>query len=249
MRGAVLPNDWRPDVMHYRRREFLEEVWEYKPGEHVTVLAPTGGGKTHLSYQLLDATATRQLQALVFVMKPRDETVDKFTRKTRFRVTRQWPPSLRDRLKEKRRGWVVWPKHTFDPDVDESRQRAVFRKAILDSYARGDRILFADESYSLENELPHGGLVKEIRTVHTKGRSMECGMWVASQRAAWISRWSYQAHHLFLGGDTDADAQKRLSEIGAAVDKALVRRIVGDLEEHEFLYINRRERTMCVVEK
>jgi hypothetical protein len=164
-------------------------------------------------------------------------------------VTRQWPPLLRDRLREKRRGWVVWPKHTFDPDVDESRQKAVFRKAILDSYARGDRILFADEQYSLENELPHGGLVKEIRTVHTKGRSMECGILVASQRAAWISKWSYQAHHLFLGGDTDEDAQKRLAEIGAAVDKRLVKRIVADLERHEFLYINRDDRTMCVVEK
>ncbi|MER7953059.1 hypothetical protein ABTY59_37340 [Streptomyces sp. NPDC096079] len=244
----MLRNDWRGDVMHYGRREFVREVFDYKPGQHVTVLAPSGGGKTQLSYQLLKEAASPECPALVFVMKPRDETVTRFSKSARFRTVRQWPPSLRDRLKTKPPGWVVWPETTFDPDIDESRQKAVFRAAILDSYKRGDRILFGDETYSLENELPQGGLKKEVRTVHTKGRSMECGMWVASQRAAWISRWSYQAHHLFLGGDMDEDAQKRLGEIAAAVDKALVRRIVADLEEFEFLYINRNERTMCIVE-
>lgn len=242
-----LPNDWRGDVQHYGRREFLDEVWEYEGGEHVTVLAPSGGGKTHLGYQLLEVTSRPELQAIVFVMKPRDATVDRFTKRTRFRKVKVWPPPIGARLQEKPNGWVLWPEHTFDPDVDESRQRVIFRRAILDSYKRGDRILFGDETYSLENELPHGALVKEIRTVHTKGRSMRAGMWAASQRAAWISKWAYQAHHLFLGAEPDGDAQRRLGEIGAAVDKDLVRRIVADLERYEFLYINRDQRTMCIV--
>jgi hypothetical protein len=77
---------------------------------------------------------------------------------------------------------------------------------------------------------------------------MECGIWSASQRAAYINRWAYQAHHLFLGHDPDDDAQRRLSEIGAAVDKALVREVVGDLRQYEWLYIHRDSRTMCIVE-
>ncbi|MFF8495185.1 hypothetical protein ACF06O_30655 [Streptomyces albidoflavus] len=238
---------WREHVTHYDRAEFLAEVWDYKAGQHVTVLAPTGGGKTQLGYQLLEVTARPELPAVVFVMKPRDATVEKFTRRAKFRIVREWPPPLRSRLQARPPGWVLWPKTTFDPDADDSRQQAVFRAAILESYRRGDRILFGDETYSLENELPRGGLQKEIRTVHTKGRSMACGMWVASQRAAWISRWAYQAHHLFLGGETDDDAVRRLSEIGAAVDKALVRRIVADLRQYEFLYINRDDRTMCII--
>lgn len=246
--AAPVANEWRDRVQHYGRREFLEEVWAYKGGEHVTVLAPTGGGKTHLAYELLEVSASPRCQAIVFVMKPRDETVDKFTKRAGFKVVREWPPPVHMRMQSKPPGYALWPKTTFEPDVDESRQQVIFRRAILDSYKRGDRILFGDETYSLENELPRGGLTKEIRTVHTKGRSMKCGMWVASQRAAWISRWSYQAHHLFLGGDTDDDAQKRLSEIGAAVDKRLVRQIVADLRQYEFLYINRDDRTMCVVE-
>lgn len=236
------------DVVRYGHREFLDEVWDYRGGEHVTVLAPSGGGKTHLSYELLEVTARPELQALVFVMKPRDETVEKFTKRAKFRLVRQWPPPVRARLQSKPAGWVLWPRHTYDPDVDESRQYAIFRTAILDSYKRGDRILFADETYSLENELPNGGLTKELRTVHTKGRSMACGIWSASQRAAYINRWAYQAHHLFLGHDPDDDAQRRLSEIGAAVDKQLVREIVGGLRQYEWLYIHRDSRTMCIVE-
>lgn len=236
------------DVTRYGHREFLDEVWDYRPGEHVTVLAPSGGGKTHLSYELLEVTARPDLQAIVFVQKPRDETVDKFTKKTGFRIVRQWPPPVNQRLRSKPPGWALWPKTTFDPDVDESRQFAIFKAAIADSYRRGDRILFADETYSLENELPNGGLTKWLRTVHTKGRSMRCGVWSASQRAAYINRWAYQAHHLFLGLDTDDDAQRRLSEIGAAVDKALVREVIAGLRLHEWLYIHRDSRTMCIVE-
>jgi hypothetical protein len=236
------------EVVRYGRREFLDEVWEYGPGEHVTVLAPSGGGKTHLAYELLEVTAKPELPAIVFVMKPRDETVDHFTKRAKFRIVREWPPPLHTRLQAKPPGWALWPRHSFDPDVDESRQYAIFKTAILASYQRGDRILFADETYSLENELPNGGLTKQLRTVHTKGRSMKCGIWSASQRAAYINRWAYQAHHLFLGHDPDDDAQKRLSEIGAAVDKALVREVVGKLRRFEWLYVNRDQRTMCIVE-
>lgn len=236
------------DVTRYQHREFLDEVWDYHGGEHVTILAPSGGGKTHIMYELLEVTARPELQAIVYVMKPRDETVDKFTKRAQFRIVRQWPPPVNQRLRSKPNGWVLWPKHTFDPDVDDSRQYAVFRACTLDSYKRGNRIIAADETYSLENELPHGGLTKELRTVHTKGRSMECGIWSASQRAAYINRWAYQAHHLLLGHDPDDDAQRRLSEIGAAVDKALVREVVAGLRQYEWLYIHRDSRTMCIIE-
>lgn len=235
------------DVVVYGRDEFLTEVWDYKTGEHVTVLAPSGGGKTYLGYQLLDVTARPEVPAVVLVMKPRDETVVRFTKAANFRIVREWPPPLHARARSKPPGWVLWPKHTFRPEDDEARQKVIFGRAIMDSYKRGDRIIFADETYSLENELPHGGLTREIRTVLTKGRSMGCGMWSASQRAAYINRWAYQAHHLFLGHEPDADAQKRLAEIGAAVDKDFVRFIVARLQQHEFLYINRDQRTMCIV--
>lgn len=237
------------DVVRYGRREFLDEVWDYSVGEHVTILAPSGGGKTQLGYELLQVTARPELPAVVLVMKPRDETVTKFIKRTHFKTVRRWPPRLYDRRVAKPPGYALWPSATFDIDRDEAAQKVIFGQCIRWCYKRGEWIVFGDETYSLENELPAGGLKKEIRTVHTKGRSMHCGLWVASQRAAYISMWSYQAHHLFLGNDTTEAAQKRMSEIGANVDKDLVRHIIANLQQWEFLYINRDDRTMCIIDK
>jgi hypothetical protein len=234
------------EVTHFDRETFLTQVWDYHPGDHVTTMAPTTGGKTHLMYQLLGVSATPELPAVVMVMKPRDKATAQWTKRLGFETVRDWPPPVTKSLfrDKKVRGWSVWPRHVFDPDLDDPRHRALFRKVILDSYKKGNRILFADETYSLENEL---GLSTELRTVWTKGAAMGCGMWAATQRPAHISRWAYQAHHLFLGGEPDEDTQRRLSEIGAAVDPGKVRWLLPRLGKWEFLYINRDEKAMCIV--
>ncbi|MYS19154.1 MULTISPECIES: hypothetical protein [unclassified Streptomyces] len=236
------------DVVRYGRREFIDEVWDYGVGEHVTILAPSGGGKTQLGYELLEVTAKPELPAVVLVMKPRDETVSRLVKKNKWRTVRRWPPTPYVRRVTKPSGYALWPSASFDIDRDEAAQKVIFGQCIRWCYKRGEWIIFGDETYSLENELPAHGLKKEIRTVHTKGRSMHCGLWVASQRAAYISMWSYQAHHIFLGNDTTEAAQKKMGDIGANVDKDLVKHIVANLEQYEFLYINRDKRTMCIVE-
>lgn len=232
------------DVHRFERSVFLNEVWDYTAGEHVTILAPTGGGKTHLSYQLLGVTASEDLPAAVFVMKPRDETVSKFSKKFKFRIIRDWPPSKIKNYIDKPRGWVVWPLESNDPDMDDIRHERIFRDAIRALYKKGDRIIFADETYSLENEL---GLKNDLNRVWTKGRSMKCGLWAASQRPVWISRWALQAHHLFLANDPDVSMQKRYGEIGGGIDPDVVRYVTARLQRYEYLYINRDERTACIV--
>lgn len=234
------------DIKRFDRETFLTQVWDYGPGDHVTVMAPTTGGKTHLSYQLLGMSATPENPAVVIVTKPRDKATEQWTKRLDFETVRSWPPPTTKKLFRDKpiRGWTLWPRHVYDPVVDDAQHHAIFRRAILDSYKRGDRILFADETYSLENEL---GLSSELRTVWTKGAAMGCGMWAATQRPAHISRWAYQAHHLFLGGEPDEDTQRRLSEIGAAVDAGKVRWILPRLGKWEFLYINRDEKAMCIV--
>ncbi|WP_371591270.1 hypothetical protein [Streptomyces sp. NBC_00470] len=236
------------DITHFDRKTFLAEVWDYSAGEHVTVLGPTGSGKTYLAYELLRHSVSETLPAVVLVMKPKDPTALGFSTSMKFPIVRDWPPPQTKRLFSdgKPRGWTLWPKFAYDPAIDNARHRGVFRRAILDCYRKGNRSLFADETYSLEEEL---GLSEELRTVWTKGRSMECGLWAASQRPAYISKWAYQAHHLFLSHDPDVDAQNRLSEIGGAVDPGKVRWMLPRLQKHEWLYVNRDERAMCVVGK
>jgi hypothetical protein len=244
-------------VVTFPREFFLDEVWDYRPGEHVTVLAPSGGGKTHLAYQLLGATAEPELQACVIVMKPRDETVDKWNRRLQFKVVRDWPPAKITGLFTKRpAGYVLWPKESPDPEDTEVRHYRIFRRAILDNYnnavskkaiSKSDgKIIFADEVVSLEDEL---GLRKPLQTVWSKGRSMSCGLWGASQRPAYISRFAYQAHHLFLGNDPDEDVQKRYGEIGGGVDKELVKALCANLKDKQFVYIHRDTKSICIIDR
>lgn len=223
------------------RADFLDNYWQYRAGEHVTILGPTDCGKTTLGYQLLERSTTPRLPALVLVMKPRDKVAAEQTKRLGYKRVRSWstPPPW-----ERRQGYTVWPRHSFDPDKDNPMLYWVFRDAILDSYKRGRRIVFGDEVYGLAAEL---GLTKELVTVWSRGRSMGCGLWAASQKPTHIPLWAYsQAAHLYLYRDPDKRARDRFSEIGG-VDPDLVKVTVMGLDDHECLYIRRAGARMCVV--
>ena len=57
MRSSLLSVEV-PQILRVPREEFVTQRWHYEPGEHVTLLAPTGNGKTTLAYELLNVTAS-----------------------------------------------------------------------------------------------------------------------------------------------------------------------------------------------
>ena len=231
-------------VVAYPRNRFLEEIWRYEPGEHVSIICPTKGGKTTLAYQLLARTATKDLPAVVMVMKPRDKTVDQFTRRAGYRIVHEWPPPPSLMRPGKQPGYVLWPTFTDDLDGDDDRHADIFRRALRRSYLKGNRIMFADEVFSLQNEY---GLRRDLERIWSKGRSMDTGLWGATQQPVNVSGMMYnQVQHLFLGHDPDERRQERFGEIGG-VDPKQVQAIVQRLPLWQFLYIRREDRTMCVV--
>jgi len=226
----------------FDREEFLSERWNYAPGEHVTFLAPTQTGKTTLKFQLLQRTATPKLPAIVLVMKPRDAVVDEWQKRLKFQRTEDWPPVAWKRKFSNPPGWMVKPRHRFDPTVDDAQLRRVFRKAMLAAYKVGDRIVDVDEMYGVANELD---LDSEMNTLWSRGASMGCGQWGGSQRPRNVPLYAYsQAQHLFLGYTPDKADRERFRDIGG-IDAMDVSDVVMDLDDHEWLYINRSGPRLC----
>ncbi|HWW95504.1 MAG TPA: hypothetical protein VN375_19195 [Vicinamibacteria bacterium] len=242
----------RRPIARFDREEFIQERFDYKRGEHLSIIGPTGNGKTYLGQQLLKATANEKLPAVMFAMKPKDSTIDEFLKKAKaegydYRKVSSWPPAPSPWKPGKPDGWVIQPKHTFDVDRDEPQHAEIFYKALLDSYKKGNRILFGDEAYSLCEEL---GLKRYMITLWTKGRSMGAGMWAATQKPTHVPLWMYsQASHLFLSYDPDKRARDRYREI-SGIDPDVIQHALNSLEEEfSWVYIRPegRRSQICIV--
>jgi hypothetical protein len=229
-------------VLYVDREDFVSSRFHYAAGEHVTFLGWTGAGKTQLAYDLIGHTATPKLPALSLVMKPRDKTVDRYLKELGHQKTRQWPPPFAG-LRAKPPGWALWPKHTFDPEKDDKLLHDAMRKGMLDSYKRGNRIVFGDETLGLSDL----GLDRTMVALWTRGRSMGTGFWAATQKPSHIPLYAYnQATHLFLAFESDARNRQRFAEIGG-MNTDLIKQTVLGLQQFEWLYINQKKRVMCIV--
>lgn len=232
-----------------QRKEFLTRYFDVTPDEHVLILGPTGSGKTRMALDALAVVSRKENPAIIFAMKPRDKTLDNFAKANDFQEVRYWPPAATKWRPEKPAGYILKPPHNMrDIHWTRAKHYEVFQEAILDSYAKGNRIIFADETYSLTNELP---LSDELVTLWTKGRSMNASVWAASQRPAYIPTWAYsQSTHFFISYDPDKRSRKRYEEI-SGVDPEIIRAGTDALGEYEWLYVKAagRKSTVCIVSK
>lgn len=228
------------------RTTFLTRDWRYKTGEHVSFIGPTGAGKTHLALALLARSVNDERKGYVTVMKPRDKTVGQFMVRYHWKRILNYPPppQMRKVLGEEVPGFIVWPVHSHNPELDEIRHEQIFRRMHRDLYVKGDAIIFDDEAVSLVREMD---LKPDLVRIWTKGRSVGCGLWAATQRPSLVPLEMYdQAEHLFLAYDPDERNQKRFGEIGG-VNPELIVSVVSRLPKWHWLYIRRSDRTMCVV--
>jgi hypothetical protein len=233
-------------VAEFDRDEFIHDRFAYRPGEHVTFLAPTQTGKTTLKYELFSSTLTKKLPAVSLIMKPKDDVPEVWRKRLKLQKVQDWPPPWWRRKFTDPPGWMVWPKFSFDPQEDTKRHRSIMRRAILSCYRKGQRILDVDEIYGVADELD---LDDELKTVWSKGSSMGCGLWGGSQRPSGIPLLAYSSPvHLFLGNTTDKRDLARYREISTmGIPTELVEDVVQDLGEHEWLYIRKRGPVMCIV--
>jgi len=232
--------------------EFEETGFVYKPGQHVTIVGPTDWGKTTLAYKLMEKRATPNFPAVSLVMKPEDDTVDLWIPGMGHRIVREWPPPpMREMVNSKPPGYALWPKHTFDAEIDDPKLYWEFKRCMVQFFGKriGQRkisggILFSDEVAGLARLY---NLARQLDAIWERGRTQKIGLWGASQRPYNVPQNAYgMSSHLFLGNDPDKRSRQRYGEIGG-VDAKLVENATLELPDHCWLYLRRKPRALCIV--
>lgn len=215
--------------------------FDWRQGEHVSLIGPTGTGKTTLGIQLLPL---RRYVAAIGT-KPKDPTFDSLERDAGFRLVdprrRGALPHLPDRGVPPR--VLVWPRSRTLDRAAKRDQRRIIHDALNRAYSAGGWTLFADELSYLSRTL---SLAPELVDIWQQGRSNSVSLIGCTQRPRWVPLDCYSAAtHLFLWRTNDSQDIARLSGLNGA-DTRAVRAIVPDLGRHDVLYVNTRTGELCV---
>lgn len=224
------------DIERVEWEGFLDAlVWNQ--GEHVTMVGPTGSGKTTLALALLP----RRRFAVALATKPKDATMTTLVRRDHWKKIRRWdevPPAawLHEQLRV-----VLWPR--YESPADLPAQRAEISVALHEIFTTGGWCIFADELWALTHML---GQTKMLEAIWTQGRSIGLTLVGATQRPAHIPLLAYDsATHLFFWRDNDERNLKRIGGLNG-LTSAVVRSTVARLPRHDTLYVNTRTGAMLI---
>jgi hypothetical protein len=244
----------RPDgVWVFSREEFGRYRFDYNPGEHAIYGGPSTRGKTRLAFCLLEYVATPDLPALVAVSKPDDKETTMQGARLGYRRVSDWPPP--PRIKElfdgKPSGYLVWPQ-LGDIRTDVPKSAKVTRNLMEHVYAGGPKhrhaILVMDDTMVKAKVL---GLDGDMVTILAMAGAMGIGLWIFVQKPTDSGRttlWGYEnATHLFFTKGGDARMLARYVEVAGDMGP-MVRRIVPTLKPYQFLYVQKYQNWLCVVD-
>ncbi len=208
----------------------LVAAMNYRHDEHVTIVGPTGRGKTTIALELLKL----RRNVVVIGTKSEDKVLRGLVRSKEYVRSNTLPsPAVARRV-------IVWPKFTGIDDVET--QRRIIAGVFDQAFRERNRTILADELHYLAEFLRMG---PRLKLWWTQGRSAGCSLIAGFQRPAWVPRDAYSsATHLFIFGTADDNDAKALGGIGG-LNSRTIRYVVQWLEQdpsrfHEFLYVNTR---------
>lgn len=226
--------------------------WTWRAGEHLTVIGPTGTGKTTLLRACLVKRYEARGRVVVLATKPKDAVLSQWAKDDGLTVARQWPPAApwwRSEPEDVRwpgvapvpwdRRVMLWP-HLRHPD-DVPAMAATHRRALGEIFTQGATCVVAEELWYLVDRLGLGELLKEH---WSQGRSLGLTLAGGTQRPVDIPLLAYSsATHLFFFGDNDEVNLRRIQGLGG-LSSSLIRETVRALPFHDCLYVNTRKRVV-----
>jgi len=219
--------------------------WRWHAGEHVTVIGPTGTGKTTVMRALLPKRYEAGGAVCVVGTKTRDKTLAKWCHDDGLTRVKSWPPTWpgwwwqRPPGDEWKQRVMLWPKlHNVE---DIAAMGPTVRDAMGAMFTAGNWCIVADELWYFCEEM---GLSHELKTFWSQGRSAGLSVVGGTQRPADIPLLAYDsATHLFFFNDSDDNNLKRVGGLGGLPSRQ-TREIVKALPFHDVLYVNTRKRVM-----
>lgn len=209
----------------------LDEAWE--PGEHASVIAPTGEGKSWIMRHLLELWT--QDRVLLIDVKGDDEL---WTRGD-FMTVSEFPTWWQqDRAKRRGRQWY---RLVLPPPTERQKARQVVHQALNHAYKAGNWVIVIDETRAITDTRPPAlALNGHLDAIWLRGRSRRITLIAATQAPRWVPSSFYdQPRRLWIGYVGDGRARDRLDEIGG--DTRQLVEEVNHLQEHEFVYATRRQ--------
>lgn len=195
---------------------------DWRQGEHVTIIGPTGQGKTTLALDLM----TMRGYPLIIATKPRDKTLETM-RGEGWHVIREWPPT--------RSKSILWPKLTRPGD--KANQAKVVRHALENAFVTGGYAILIDELSYVLDELR---CQNEIKQIWQQGRALSLSLVTCILRPSHIPLLAYdQATHIIMFRDNDETNLRRMGGLGHWSKGEIIEN-VSALKRHEFLMLNTR---------
>src|SRR5262245_13095495 len=161
---------------------------DWRPGEHVTLIGPTGAGKTELTIKLIELR-----RWVVFLATKRIDPTQARLKQLGFRTISD-PVELNPEVAHRFTLKPPWPRKASAAQIKDLHAR-VFREGLNRAFYQTGWTVVVDEGRYVARRL---GLESELEMFWLQGRSQGNTLMLSTQRPRFIPLEAYdQASHLF----------------------------------------------------